>query len=238
MKVVKFDTKHGVFNFEIDEIKTTFHRHPVVEILYSKNGKIKIETPSIEYSNVSFAIIKANVVHKVTVDEGAVKLLMVECFSKAHTELFNKYNYRFEGGIYTEADYLDRTKFFTEFQKMIDKNVAFLPEDNRVEWCLNYLNTEYVDYARMIEILKSKINLSDSRLSHIFKSETGISLKKYSVWARLKKAFQFVIYENLNLNQAALKSGFYDQAHLSKSFKQMLGINPSAKYNSRMIQEF
>ena len=89
----------------------------------------------------------------------------------------------------------------------------------------------------MIEVLKSKTNLLESRLSHLFKSEMGISLKKYLVWSRLKKAFELVIAGKMNMYEASIESGFYDQAHLSKAFKQILGIAPSESYNSRMIQD-
>ncbi len=80
-------------------------------------------------------------------------------------------------------------------------------------------------------------NLSESRISHVFKNEVGTSLKKYLVWSKLKRTFELVINGKMNMFEASLESGFYDQAHLSKAFKQMFGVKPSKTYNSRTIQK-
>ncbi len=34
----------------------------------------------------------------------------------------------------------------------------------------------------------------------------------------------------------SIESGFFDQAHMIKSFKSVLGVNPSKAYNSRTLQ--
>ena len=56
------------------------------------------------------------------------------------------------------------------------------------------------------------------------------------MWSKLKKAFESVVREDKNMYEASIANGFYDQAHLSKAFRQMLGISPSDVYNSRMLQ--
>ena len=89
----------------------------------------------------------------------------------------------------------------------------------------------------MMRSLQAETHLSESRLSHLFKEEMGLSLKKYLVWSRLRETIQYVLSEEISLYEAGLRSGFFDQAHLSRAFKQMLGLSPSKVYNSRMIQE-
>ena len=78
--------------------------------------------------------------------------------------------------------------------------------------------------------------LSDSRLSHLFKEHIGISIKKYLIWNKLRKAINLYLSESTNLTDVSIQSGFFDQAHLSNSFKKVLGVSPSKVYNSRILQ--
>ena len=112
------------------------------------------------------------------------------------------------------------------------------PMEARVHKCIGYLQTENFDRRELMDRLMVEVHLSPSRLSHLFRAEMGISLKKYLVWSRLKRTLQFVLKERHNLYAASLRAGFYDQAHLSRAFKDMLGLPPSAVYNSRTVQDF
>ena len=39
MKIHKFDTRKGIYQFELNEIETDFHSHPTFEILLSEKSK-------------------------------------------------------------------------------------------------------------------------------------------------------------------------------------------------------
>jgi len=237
MKVIEFNSLKGIYNFELQEIKTIFHAHPAMEILCSENGGIKIETPIHSFENISFAIVDKNVRHKVIFEKGILNVVMVEATSDSLAEILNQFDIRLNHGIYVDRNTTDKINLMHRISVLLNQKVIRLTKDLRVQECLNYLNSNSSDYKQMIGFLKLKTNLSESRLSHIFKNEIGISLKKYLVWSRLKKAFQLVTSNNVNMYEATLQSGFYDQAHLSKAFKQMFGLSPSVVYNSRMLQD-
>lgn len=227
MKINEFNIKKGIYDFELDEVNTQFHAHPAVEILLSPDGKLEIETEDSIYTNIVFAVIKANVRHKVTSDNGTIHLMMVECNASFLNELLERFGVEFKKEIFTEKIKTDKTNLLNHLSQIYAKHKVDKTLEPRIEKCFEYLDSKTADYKEMMQVLKSEVNLSESRLSHIFKEEVGISLKKYLVWSRLKKAFQFVVTEEINMYEASLKSGFFDQAHLSKAFKQMLGLNPS-----------
>ncbi|MCG8637074.1 MAG: AraC family transcriptional regulator [Desulfobacterales bacterium] len=84
--------------------------------------------------------------------------------------------------------------------------------------------------------LSDFIGLSESRLVHLFKSETGIPIRRYLLWLRLMEALTLIL-ENVSFTTAAHDAGFSDSAHLSRTFKQMFGIPPKQILkNSQFVQ--
>lgn len=75
--------------------------------------------------------------------------------------------------------------------------------------------------------LAEMLNLSPSRFSHWFVDQTGLPLRNYRKWLRLVIALNHVA-QSANLTEAAHAAGFADSAHLSRTFRQMFGINPMA----------
>ncbi|MFP6818199.1 helix-turn-helix domain-containing protein, partial [Acinetobacter sp.] len=69
-------------------------------------------------------------------------------------------------------------------------------------------------------------NLSESRFSHWFSDNFGISYRSYRKWLRLLQSFQ-AIDQDINLTSIAHHAHFSDQAHFSRTCKQMFGIQPS-----------
>ena len=236
MKIHEFNIKKGIYKFELDEIETDFHAHPTFEMVYSKNGGIEIETSQEKFSNVHFGIIGPNIPHKISSQKGDVMMVMVECNLEYMFQFLSTFDIHLKDGIFIEKEGEDRTFVINEIANLLREKCIPIASDDRVNKSLDYLNQSSSEYKTLMTELKSLTNLSDSRLSHLFKEELGISIKKYFVWSKLKRAFEKVLYDNKNMYEASIELGFYDQAHLSKAFKQMLGISPSDVYNSRMIQ--
>lgn len=69
--------------------------------------------------------------------------------------------------------------------------------------------------------------LSASRLTHRFSTETGIPYRRYLLWLRLQRAVDSA-RSGATLAEATVEAGFSDQAHLSRTFRGMLGLSPAA----------
>lgn len=72
----------------------------------------------------------------------------------------------------------------------------------------------------------SRLGLSETRLMHLFKQETGIPMRRYVLWCRLSRS-AYSLKGGKTLTDAAYEGGFSDQAHMSRTFKEMLGVSPS-----------
>ena len=72
--------------------------------------------------------------------------------------------------------------------------------------------------------LSRLVYLSQSRLSHIFKQQTGITLHSYLAFEKLHKTHQYYI-EGKTLTEACLLAGFSSSSHFSATCKRMFGMS-------------
>lgn len=83
-------------------------------------------------------------------------------------------------------------------------------------------------YSRKLtlEEIASRVSLSTSYLSKIFKEETGQTVIEYLTEIRLKRARELMLEEDLSLEEVAQRVGFSDASYLSRVFKREEGITP------------
>lgn len=97
--------------------------------------------------------------------------------------------------------------------------------DDRVVKVLNSLDDcSHEDEFHQIKNLSKKVSLSESRLAHLFKDETGIPLKSYIVLHKLLGAYES-IFNGENITTAALSAGFDSPSHLAYTNKMMTGMS-------------
>ena len=78
-----------------------------------------------------------------------------------------------------------------------------------------------------LEALTARVSLSPSRLMHVFTESVGIPLRPYLLWLKLQRAATSIV-SGVGLTEAAFEAGFADSAHMSRTFKRMFGMTPSA----------
>jgi AraC-like DNA-binding protein len=74
------------------------------------------------------------------------------------------------------------------------------------------------------------LNISPSRLRHLFVEEVGLPFRTYVLWQRLQRVIRGLGTENLT--HSALEAGFADAAHMTRTFRRMIGMAPSALVRS------
>ncbi len=78
-----------------------------------------------------------------------------------------------------------------------------------------------------LEALAAIAGLSPGRLMHVFTESIGVPIRPYLAWLRLQRAGG-AIASGLALSEAAHAAGFADGAHMTRTFRRMLGMPPSA----------
>lgn len=97
--------------------------------------------------------------------------------------------------------------------------------DERIDELLQFIKHGKAAALSVTDLAK-KMALSPSRLTHLFRQQTGVGLKNFLLLNKLKGAYQSVI-QGKSMTEAALENGFSDSAHLSATCKNLTGISMS-----------
>lgn len=98
--------------------------------------------------------------------------------------------------------------------------------DPRVSRTVERLHEQAERDASIGEIA-AQVALSESRFSHLFSDQLRVSPRRYLLWLRLREALQ-LLAGGASLTGAAHEAGFADSAHLTRTFRGMLGIAPTS----------
>jgi len=102
--------------------------------------------------------------------------------------------------------------------------------DRRIEQIIELIQSTISENLSLSE-LADAANISPSRLTQLFKEQTGIPVRRYRLWYRLYIT-AFKIGQGMNLTDAAAVAGFTDSPHFIRTSRSMLGMKPS--YISQM----
>ena len=83
--------------------------------------------------------------------------------------------------------------------------------------------------------LARRVGLRQRELSARFRRGTGLTIRRYVLWLRLKAAVSSLA-ERRTLTEAAHAAGFADAAHLSRTFVEMFGVAPSESVAALSLQ--
>lgn len=105
--------------------------------------------------------------------------------------------------------------------------------DYRIERILEFIAKNLHKPLRLHE-LASSVNLSPWRVSHLFHSETGLSLREYVKRLRLEKTKESLETTFLRVKEIAALAGYGSAAQLIRDFRKAFGITP-LEYRRRFL---
>jgi AraC-like DNA-binding protein len=74
--------------------------------------------------------------------------------------------------------------------------------------------------------LAEHAGLSVSRFQHLFKATTSVTVRRFRLWARMRRAIAMAV-AGATITHAALEAGFSSPAHFSAAFREMFGMAPT-----------
>lgn len=198
------------------------HAHAAVQLTASRLEKVSIETKPGGVVCGSALIVRAGVHHRLLPCREAV-LILIEPAAAAARGL------RGEGAIatldYTVAHALTKDgplgEVVTEALGLISNQND---GDERLRAALGMLTA--ASHGTLADLSRA-VGLSEARLRALAKRDLGVPLTKVAGYHRLARAAE-VIADGASLAEAAAAAGFADQAHLTRTFKAMIGLTPGA----------
>jgi len=88
-----------------------------------------------------------------------------------------------------------------------------------------YVDSHLSDSIDLV-VLAAIAGLSMFHFAREFKQSSGVTPHQYLVQRRVERAERMLAVTDLSLSEVALATGFSDQSHLARHFRQLLGTTP------------
>jgi AraC-like DNA-binding protein len=216
--------------------KSAAHRHHCVQLLLALKGNLRIRRGADDiWVNCGGTLIRPDALHEVDARDATVLIAFVD----AESELGSGLCERIEGDIFSIPPIqlgrwralLGNVLSDSNVERWIRtellngrRPVKLHPNVRRV---INYLREQVgVSDKFSLKTLAEISGLSQSRLMHVFTESVGVPLRPYILWLRLQRA-ACELMDGRSVTEAAHSAGFSDAAHLTRTFRRMLGTTPS-----------
>jgi AraC-like DNA-binding protein len=217
------------------------HAHHAIQVAVLLRGTMTVGTPGAKHADPIVAI-DADAQHYLELD-GAAALLFIDPESAAgraaKLDLLAGRDVVAVAPERLECELADLQSAWRDQRsaadlKLLGQNIvqdllgkkAAPPTDPRVADLIADL-AERLDGPVGLSNLARSIELSPSRLRHLFVEQTGMPLKSYILWRRLMRAVELVA-QGSTMTDAAHAAGFSDSAHFSRTCRRMFGLPASA----------
>ena len=104
--------------------------------------------------------------------------------------------------------------------------------DRRVQAVIAYMSEDLSRPLRLQEVAQL-VNLSASRLQHLFKADTNLTPAQYLKSLRMQRAKQLIDSTFLNTKEIMQRVGMKDESHFVREFKKIYGLPPGS-YKQRL----
>jgi len=224
-------------------IKSDFHKHHLIAIILSYGEPFEITQENGQAELYEAVFIQKDTNYKLeSGDKDHVIFIHLDPYSKYGIQLSQQVQsiQRLETGSFEDV-LNDCLVWFRENNNNIQRTEQILNAivstvvsdtpntremDSRVVKCIQYIKQSDLEKIYIDQMAKL-VYLSSSRLSHLFKEETGLTVRQFVLHRKLVKSIQ-AMYEEHNFTESSFMGGFSDQPHFTKTFKKAFGIKPSS----------
>lgn len=225
---------------------STLHRHHCVHLLMAVHGTLRIRCGSRQrWLRCGAVLVRANAAHEVDARGATVLIAFVDPQSPLGAAL----SARIERAIAPVPEHelahwrhaigsgpaLSKPRVEAWLSEVLLRERRPPKSHPRVNRVLRYLR-ERLDSDEDLSLTKLAgiAGLSESHLMHTFTASLGIPLRPYILWLRVQRACG-ELSNGASITEAAARSGFSDAAHLSRTFRRMLGTTPSEIASRRKV---
>lgn len=226
-----------------NSIKTKSHAHHALEIVIGLENPLEIRYANNKTLKTRGAIVRPDASHGITCGKGLTIFVYIDPESNLGSQINGVFNLSEVIDLDTTINQKLSTYFYNYLsQHYSESNVkAYLTQsilgettgtslaeglDTRVQKVISHIKNSYKKEVVNFQHLVALTELSQGRLMHLFKDETGITIRKYILWCRMQKAIELMA-KGSKIKEAANSSGFADSSHFNRTFVSMFGINPS-----------
>jgi two-component system response regulator YesN len=174
-------------------------------------------------SGMNFEIIKVRIIELVVI----ISRTAIEAGVDAKDLMGLNYSYFIELNKATDLDELlfKLNNILTNFINRVSATKE-KKKKIKIRKIIEYINRNFTRKLTSEEVAKFG-GLSTSRCLHLFKEEMGLTLSDYVKKLRVEYGKYLLLNTDISIADCSIESGFYDQSHFTKTFKQVEKITPS-----------
>lgn len=109
--------------------------------------------------------------------------------------------------------------------------LSALPSEQQAVKRIKHKLEDDFDQDITLEALARLVNLEPLYLIRVFKKHVGVSPHSYQIQRRIAHV-QKLLRAGASLTEAACAGGFFDQSHMARAFKKVVGMTPGSFRNS------
>lgn len=215
---------------------TAGHSHHCVQLVMTMSGTLLIRgDPQNEWIKCGAALVRPDAAHEIDARDATVLIGFVD----SESELGAALKAQIEGDIscVPEAQTarwrlaLGSTLTEAHIERWVRTELLHRRGSVRIHPRVNRALKYVRDRLGMsddfsLKALARVAGLSQSRFMHVFTESVGVPVRTYILWLRLQRAC-CELREGATVTSAAHSAGFSDAAHLTRTFRRMLGMTPS-----------
>ena len=215
---------------------STAHRHHCVQLVMTLQGSLLVRGgPEDQWRKCGAALVRPDAVHEVDARGSAVLIGFIDAESQLGAALCES----IEGDIAcVSPGRVVRWRAALGFpltESRVEQWVRTyllhrrrpVTIDPRIQDALAHVRQHLGTSGDLsLKVLAARAGMSPSRFMHLFTRTLGVPLRPYVRWIRLQQAACELI-DGATVSMAAHHAGFADAAHLTRTFRQMLGTTPS-----------
>jgi two-component system response regulator YesN len=96
---------------------------------------------------------------------------------------------------------------------------------SQIKPAIDYIMAHYCEAITLSDVARAA-HLSVSRLSHVFKEQTDLTIVDYMTNARVEYAKELLISTNKNCTEVCFEAGYNNQSYFTRTFKDVVGVTP------------
>jgi AraC-like DNA-binding protein len=215
---------------------TAAHRHHCVQLLMALRGSLRVRSGrKSEWRKCGAVWVRPDAIHEMDARGSTLLIGFISAESDMGAALTERIDgeiacvparqvarWRAALGSLPDAARAERW-LFTSFMPR-RRDVTIHPGVRRVLAHLREPRAEFDGLS--LTALAGIAGLSPSRFMHAFTESVGIPVRPYILWIRLQRG-ACDLMDGASVTNAAHRAGFSDAAHMTRTFRRMLGATPS-----------
>ncbi len=199
------------------------HAHAALQVVASADGLTLVDEDGTEHRGRGW-VVRSGLRHRL-LPTSSLTLVLIEPQSRLATGLMQRLSEAPISQLPEDLAELLSSAPMREAVQTLEQQVLerAQPVDPRLLEALAFLDQQSADDA--VAAAAAHCGLSPSRLRALSQQQFGVPFSKLLLWKKVRRAF-FAMGRGSSLADAAYEAGFADQAHLTRTMADVIGLTP------------